>query len=279
MLRTPVARKSFVRAQGDRLVDRIARFALGINAPPHAVALNLDVECGTLHARRFGSPWGRLAVGIPGLGTSSRSFDFLGERLGGRERQLVALDLRGRGASSRTPPGTYGWRRHAADVLAAAAMLQGPPCDLVGHSMGAFVAMQAVVRAPHRVRRVVLIDGVGVPDALALMVLFAGDRWSSWPLRASEVGVERADRWAVLEDTAHAATRRPRALWDALAIPVLLVRATRPLTRAGGFVVTDAERAAFVRAVPHAEVVEVDADHLGVMTHPDCAAAIRRFVS
>lgn len=292
-------------------MERIAEFTLGPRTLPESVPLDVDVPCGVLRARRFGSPWGRLIVGIPGLGASSRTFDYLGPLLGRGVQQLVALDLRGRGESSRTPPGTYGWRRHAADVLGAAGLLQEPPCDLVGHSMGAFVAMQAVASAPDRVRRLVLIDAAGAPDSVALMTVVSGEPWLRSLARSAEdyidrvrraglvepwsdhweryfrqelVAVEgrvrsRCDRWAVLEDTAHASSRHPRALWGPLALPILLVRATRPLSRAGGFMVPDSERAAFVRAIPHAEVVEVDANHLGVMTHPDTAAAIRRFLS
>ena len=177
--------------------------------------------------------------------------------------------------------------------------------------MGAFVAMQAAALSPHRVGRLVLIDAVGFPDAMALMTLVSGDTWLSSLARSSDEYVDRVrgaglvepwsdewtryfdeelvavdgrlrprtDRWAVIEDTAHASRRNPRTLWGALGVPVLLVCATRPLSRAGGFMVPRTERDAFLRVVPHAEVVEVDANHLGVMTHPDCAAAIRRFVS
>jgi pimeloyl-ACP methyl ester carboxylesterase len=311
VLQPRVGNASFVRAHGGRLVARLAQFAIGLKAPSQPVAFDLNVECGALRARRFGSPWGRLVLGIPGLSASSRTFDYLGPLLGRGVQQLVALDLRGRGESSRTPPGTYGWRRHAADVLGAARLLQELPCDLVGHSMGAFVAMQAVASAPHRVRRLVLIDAAGAPDSVALMTVVSGEPWLRSFARSAEdyvdrvrgaglvepwsdhweryfhqelVAVEgrvrsRCDRWAVLEDTAHASSRHPRALWGALALPILLVRATRPLSRAGGFMVPDTERAAFVRAIPHAEVVEIDANHLGVMTHPDAAAAIRRFLS
>jgi pimeloyl-ACP methyl ester carboxylesterase len=287
---------------------RTAEIALRISSPP--VPLEVDVACGILRGRRFGSPRGRLILAIPGLGTSSRSFDFLGQRLGRPPQQLVALDLRGRGRSSRTSPGTYGWRRHAGDVLGAAAQLQEAPCDLIGHSMGAFVAMQAVALAPQGVRRLVLIDGVGSPDVMALVTILAVHRWLSrarssdgyahvmreaglvdpwydrWDqyFRDELVWVDgrlrsQTDPWAVAEDVAHAGWRSPRALWDCLAGPVLLVRATRPVSRLGGFMVPSAERAAFVRAVPHAEVVDVDANHLGLLTHPDAAAAISRFLS
>jgi hypothetical protein len=83
----------------------------------------------------------------------------------------------------------------------------------------------------------------------------------------------------VKEDVAYAMSRRPRALWDALDMPVLLIRATRPITRMAGFVVPARERNAISAHVRNLRVVEVAANHLGVLTHPDTAAAIHDFLA
>jgi lipase len=77
---------------------------------------------------------------------------------------LVALDLRGRGGS-RELPGPFGLAAQAADVNAVAASLvtaQEGPVPLVGHSMGAYVAVLAAQARPDLFGRVVLVDG-GVP--------------------------------------------------------------------------------------------------------------------
>jgi pimeloyl-ACP methyl ester carboxylesterase len=57
---------------------------------------------------------------VPGLSANLCGFDRLAERLAGDTRQLVAIDLRGRGRSEVTGAGTYGWRNHARDVLGIA---------------------------------------------------------------------------------------------------------------------------------------------------------------
>ncbi|MDB5067097.1 MAG: alpha/beta hydrolase fold protein [Chloroflexi bacterium] len=279
--------------------------------PLEPAELDLLLPSGRLRAHRFGSARGRLAVGIPGISHNSRSFDFLGERLGGGRRQLVALDLRGRGRSSVSPSGTYGWRRHARDVIGAAAQLGRPPYDVIGHSMGAFVAMEMAGLDPSDIRRVVLVDGLGVPDMLAVTAILrvvrrlAGpsrtaddylervrltgivnpwndywDRTFRYELTGDERGVRpRTDPVAVLEDMAYGSWRDPQRLWGRLTMPVLLVRATRPLLAFGGHVVGTAERDRFLRTVPGSESVEVDANHYGVMTHPSTASAIRAFLS
>ena len=292
-----------------------ARALTSADRPQHAPAaepasLDLLLPSGRLRAQRWGSAGGRLAVGIPGISANSRSFDYLGEHLGGLGRQLVAVDLRGRGHSSITPPGTYGWRRHARDVLAVAAQVAPPPADVIGHSMGAFVAMEMAAMDPGAIRRLVLIDGLGLPDLLAVTAIVRVVRRLAGPSRSADAYLDRVrltgavtpwneywerafryelvaeggvvrprtDPVAVLEDMAYGSWRDPHALWSRLTMPVLLVRATRPLLGGGGHVVGGSDRDRFLRTVPGAEVVEVDANHYGVMTHPATASAIRRFL-
>lgn len=247
---------------------------------------------------------------VPGLSSNGRAFDHLAERLAADGRRVVALDLRGRGLSAATAAGTYGWPNHARDVLEAAGLLSDAPVDLVGHSMGAFVGMQAVALAPARVRRLVLVDAVGPPEPQTIETIrraverlgavyrsaddYLGrireigsvvpwsERWEGafrYELVEAEGGVRaRTDRSAVLEDLAYGEAHDPRELWAGLAIPALLVRAALAILPGQGFVVSAADRNAFIVQVPGAEVVEVDANHYGVMTHEATASAISRFL-
>jgi|BarGraNGADG00212_1021973.scaffolds.fasta_scaffold18355_3 pimeloyl-ACP methyl ester carboxylesterase len=109
---------------------------------------------GRIHAERRGSG-DSLVLGIPGLSANLRGFDFLAERLVDAHT-VVVLDLRGRGQSEVTGPGTYGWANHARDVLALADALGAAQFAVVGQSMGAFVAMQIARQAP---------DGCGRPSS------------------------------------------------------------------------------------------------------------------
>ncbi len=131
---------------------------------PVGAPIDLHLDSGTLHAESRGAASGALAVCVPGLSANLRGFDFIAERTAGRTRRVVALDLRGRGQSEVTAPGTYGWVSHARDVLGVADALGAASFDVVGQSMGAIVAMEIARLAPERVRSVVLIDACGVPD-------------------------------------------------------------------------------------------------------------------
>lgn len=72
---------------------------------------------------------------------------------------MVALDLRGRGDSEKPPSGNYGLTAHAQDAVRTLDYL-GIECGvIVGHSMGAFVALHTATLYPDRVRALVLLDG------------------------------------------------------------------------------------------------------------------------
>jgi pimeloyl-ACP methyl ester carboxylesterase len=277
--------------------------------PTPPVELTLELTSGRLRAHRFGPEGGRLTLCVHGLSANSRSFDFLGEELASEGRTLVAIDLRGRGFSAITGLGSYGWRNHARDVLEAATRLGAPRFDYIGHSMGAFIGMEVAQTAPERVERLVLIDAVGVPEAASLLPIIAAVQrlgnvhadadayvakvkslgtvtpWSPvwethyrYDLVPAEGGVRpRTDHAAVLEDMAYGATQHPRAFWPKLTMKTLLVRSSRPIGH--GFIVSASDRAEFLRTAPHAEAVDVDANHYGVMTHPGTAEAIRSFFS
>ncbi|MEP7120557.1 MAG: alpha/beta fold hydrolase [Byssovorax sp.] len=277
--------------------------------PSTPTELTLDLPSGRLRAHSFGPENGRLTLAVHGLSANSRSFDVLGAELASADRRVVAIDLRGRGFSAITAPGTYGWNNHARDVLAAATRLGAPRFDYVGHSMGAFIGMELASMAPDRVAKLVLVDAVGVPEAAALIPIVAavqrlgsvhpsadayvakvkslgtvtpwGPVWEAhyrYDLIAADGGVRpRTDHAAVLEDLAYAAMQQPRDHWPRLTMPTLLVRAGVPLGE--GFIVSAADRAGFLATAPRGEAVDIDENHYGVIAHPHTAAAIRSFLS
>lgn len=71
----------------------------------------------------------------------------------------VAVDLRGSG-ESQDAPGPYGLERFGADLRELAAALDARPVIVIGHSMGATVALRFAVDAPESVRALILIAPV-----------------------------------------------------------------------------------------------------------------------
>lgn len=272
-----------------------------------------------LRAHRFGPPLdslqGEAAVPVlcvHGLSANARGFDPLGRHLAGLGRSVVAVDLRGRGRSACTGAGTYGWRTHARDLLAVADSLKADRFDVVGHSMGAFVGMQLAAMAGARIRRLVLIDALGMPEAAAMPpILRSVQRLSSaYPSFDAYVAVLRSlgtiepwsEDWvnyfryeleelpdgrvrprtssaAVLEDAFYGSTQDPRTFWGALSMPTLAIRANKPIGDPGGFIVSTQDLYEFLRRVPGSRAADVDANHYGVLMHQGTLDATGSFLS
>ncbi len=277
------------------------------------MAQDFDVETlrGRLRVHQFGALGEVPVFCVPGLSSNSRVFDPLGEYREARGRGILAFDLRGRGWSDVTPAGTYGWENHARDLFEAADALSVERFDIVGHSMGAFVGMTAVsIDRAKRIRRLVLIDGLGIPTQTALNAIVAGlgrlknpfptkddyveavrgagmatpwnqywDRHYRYDLIDTDNAIRsRTDLAAVTEDAMYGGSHDLRALWPMLQLPTLILRATVPLGGPDGFIVTPEDYEAFLRATPTARGIEVPANHFGIAVDPLSVQAIDAFL-
>ena len=156
---------------------------------------------------------GATVIGLHGVTASYANFVGVADRLAGR-RPLFALDLRGRGDTDKPVDGPFGMSQHANDVAAAMRAFGVADGVIVGHSMGAYVAVALAAEHPELVRGLVLVDG-GLPlepppgiDAAQLLDValapqmarlratfasyedylefwralppFEGDRWNDW---------------------------------------------------------------------------------------------------
>lgn len=270
---------------------------------------DLHLANGRLRVARHGGP-GPVVLCIPGLSANLRSFDFIAARLSRAGFDVVVVDLRGRGRSETTPPGTYGWPSHATDAAEVAHRLGAAPISVVGWSMGAFVAMQVAAMEPQLLDKVVLIDACAatgeasntliqtsisrlgtvypsVRQYLELVRRFGtivpwSPLWESYfeyELETVEGGVRaRTSREGVAEDFEYATSHDPRRLWPGLTMPTLLLRAACPIVPGGPFIVSEEDRDDFVRSVPAARVVEIDANHYGVVAHARTADVIAAFL-
>lgn len=95
---------------------------------------------------------------LHGLGSAARTW--AGCQQSWLPRRTIALDLPGHGASPRRRA-SYSFAAMAEEVLAF--LSDVPVFDLVGHSMGGAVAQFVTMRAPDRVRRLVIEDAPPPP--------------------------------------------------------------------------------------------------------------------
>lgn len=270
---------------------------------------DLRLTSGRIRARRIGSPKAPLVLLVHGLSAHLHAFDDIVDILTAPDRQLVALDLRGRGRSEITPAGTYGLDAHCRDVLEAATQLEADQFDLVGWSMGAIIGIGIANSAPERLRRLVLIDAAGgdmdpgavdkVAKGLTRLEMVVEQRsdyvqalktasgispWTPFWDRCFEYELGPHGRgWkpttsksACVEDLNGRLGRDWPVLRKCITMPALLVRCQLPI--GGGFTVSESVRDEIRRAVPIMKTVEVVSDYYTVMNSRAAADAIKEFL-
>ena len=273
-------------------------------------AKRIQLTSGALHVESNGDPLGRLILCVHGLSANCRSFDRFVPVLAEAGHHIVTMDLRGRGRSEITPPGSYGWDSHVRDLLEIAERYGADSFVVIGHSMGGFIGLSLAAQYPLRCSRLVLVDAVGEPEPSALPPIMksvsrlgrtyqsvqaalaymqaAGtiapwdefwDSYFGWELEPLDDTVRiRTDLAAVVADSAYASMHQVSGLWPRLRCPALLVRASRPMTPGGGLVVSRADAERFAAEAREATVVDVDADHYSILISPPAISAVARFV-
>jgi pimeloyl-ACP methyl ester carboxylesterase len=216
-----------------------------------------------------------LAVLVHGVTSSSRTWWRVGPALAGRGFRVVAVDLRGHGGSARVDAGLT-----LADLAADVAdTVEGPVDLLVGHSLGALVALELVAARPGFARRLVVEDPPG-PASVDWAALAAGieadaaraatdpeafrrDLVAANPaLPAAEVERRVADL-ADLDGPAIAAALRAGVRFDLAALlaaappPTLMLLAEEAL----GSNLTGPDRKAAVEALAHGTTRVLPAGH------------------
>jgi pimeloyl-ACP methyl ester carboxylesterase len=258
-------------------------------------------------------PASRTIVGIHGLTANHSCWAPMAEILSPAYR-LVAYDLRGRGDSDK-PGAGYSLTTHGRDLAGLLDRLALRSVVLMGHSLGAAIALRFAVTHPTRVRKLVLIDGgldvrAEVLDSLAPAIarlgiefpsldaflermrglpMFAG-RWNEYLERYFRYDVEtlpsgavraKAARSAIEEELGSLQRERLWALHHRVRCPTLILRAPDGLLTATDCLMTHEEAQAMAAAIPKAKLVEVSGtNHYTVLMgrNSRVRAAVRAFL-
>jgi pimeloyl-ACP methyl ester carboxylesterase len=138
-----------------------------------AADLKLPLRGLSYHVNAWGdaslaTPERPLLVMLHGWMDVGASFQFVVDALAaleGAPRFIVAPDWRGFGGTSNGGSDSYWFPDYLGDLDALAdALAPGQPFDLLGHSMGGNVAMSYAGIRTRRIRRLVNLEGFGLPD-------------------------------------------------------------------------------------------------------------------
>jgi pimeloyl-ACP methyl ester carboxylesterase len=256
---------------------------------------------------------GPAVVAVHGLTANHTCWASLADALAPDVR-LVAYDLRGRGESDKPATG-YSLATHGEDLAGLLDHLGLSRPVVIGHSLGAHIALRFAVTRPRRVARLILVDGgldvrpevldslapaigrLGVEfpslsaflDRMRGLPMFAG-RWNDYLERYFRYDVEalasgavraKAARQAIEEELRSLARERMWVDHHQVRCPTLIVRAPDGLLTATDCLMTREEARAMARAVPRSTLVEVPGtNHYTVLLgkNPKLRAALRRFL-
>jgi N-formylmaleamate deformylase len=111
------------------------------------------------HYLRYGGarPQRDPVIILPGITSPAITWGFVGERFG-QAFDTYIVDIRGRGLSEASASLDYSLDAQAADLIELASVLGLSRYSVVGHSMGARIAIRAARSRPAGLARIVLVD-------------------------------------------------------------------------------------------------------------------------
>jgi pimeloyl-ACP methyl ester carboxylesterase len=235
---------------------------------------------------------------VHGLTANHTCWAPMAEALAATHR-LVAYDLRGRGESDKPAQG-YSLAHHDADLLGLLDHFGVARALVMGHSLGAHIAVRFAAHHPERVAKLVLFDGgldvraevldslqpalarlgVEFPSLAAFLErmrplpMFAG-RWNAYLERYFTYDVEpgpgggvrsKVARHAIEEEVANLARTRLWVWHHRVQAPTLLLRAPDGLLTPDDCLMTQEEAEAMAHAIPACRLVVVPgANHYTIL--------------
>lgn len=259
------------------------------------------------------APRGSAVVCIHGLTANHVCWASVADVLSSR-RRLIAYDLRGRGESDKPDKG-YSLAIHGEDLEALLDHFRLKKAILIGHSLGAHIALRFAATRPQRVERLVLIDGgldvrhevleslrpainrlgVEFPSLdmflgfVRMLPMFEG-RWNDYLERYFRYDVEelpggtvraKASRLAIEEEIANLERERLWVYHHRVKAPTLIFRAPDGLLTPTDCLMTQEEAEAMAHAIPRSKLVVVPGtNHYTVLLgqHPRVKSALRAFL-
>jgi pimeloyl-ACP methyl ester carboxylesterase len=274
----------------------------------------LGIGATTLHYATWGQRTTpeRAVLLVHGLTASHKEFAALGPALAAAGCYAIAPDLRGRGLSAKPAHG-YGVPLHAHDLLTLADALGLQQVNVVGHSLGAVIAMYMAALYPARTARIVMIDAGGkIPEDTAQAIAASVNRlgmvypsldaylatmraipffewgplWEEYfrydaLVAADGTVTSRVPKAAIEEESFALGALRSEALPAFVRCPTLVLRATVGLLGPDRGLILPAEEAERLRAViADCQVVEVPGtNHYTIVHDEQLLQATARFLA
>jgi len=264
-----------------------------VNSKPFTAPVEQDIEVNGLILHyctwgEFSSPE-RVVILIHGLTSHHRTWVEFGPLLAGQGWFVIAPDLRGRGMSAKPAHG-YGLPFHVNDLLSLYDKLGISKAHIVGHSLGAMIALFHAAFHPERTGKIVLVDAGGkIPQdtiqAISVTLSRLGQvypsletylntfrqspifNWNSFwegymcydlDIRPDGTVISVVPKGAIMEEIAVNAAIRTDILPNYINTPTLLVRADEGLLGPDkGLVLPQEEAERICEIIPGSRIVNI----------------------
>jgi len=258
---------------------------------------------------------GQPILCVHGLTANCRCWDLIASSLV-PENNILAMDLRGRGLSDK-PSSGYSLQHHIRDIVCLLDDLKQERIVLMGHSLGAFIALSFAAKYPERTEKIILMDGGGQLtqgqwDKVTLAIKPSLDRlgqvfpsfeayvanmklapflqpWSQaledyfrYEAELVEGGVRsRINPANILEEAQNIQQETPSKYYSKVTCPVLILRATDGILSNDDLVLPESAVDRMVSEIPNARRADINGtNHFSILFQPHEARdkAIREFL-
>ncbi|MFH1090312.1 MAG: alpha/beta hydrolase [Pseudomonadota bacterium] len=265
-----------------------------------------------LRAKGFGieiqvADWpgeGRPVLAVHGLTANSRCWDVMASALSPKHR-FLAVDLRGRGLSDKPKTG-YSIDYHCRDLEAVLKDLGLAKAAVLGHSLGAYIALALAATRPEIVDRLILMDGgaqlpveqwlkiaAGIKPSLDRLEMtfpsfddylasvkgspffqpWTKDMEDFFRYESEEVGGVFRSRTRpenILEERTSLAQTDTARYYKDVRCPVLILRATQGMVTGDDHVLPQAAANELLKTLPGARLVNVQGtNHYSILLQPN----------
>ena len=152
-----------------------------------------------LHYLDWGNPDAPLLVLVHGVRDHAHSWDWVARELRS-DWHIICPDLRGHGDSAWSADGSYSIPFYLSDLAQLIHQSSDQPVSIVAHSLGGAISLRYAGLYPERVRRLAVIEGLGISPLDRKAAQPVAVTWREWILERRALSARAPRRYATMEE-------------------------------------------------------------------------------
>lgn len=153
----------------------------------------------TLHYLDWGNAGAPLLVLVHGGQDHAHNWDWVARELRD-DWHIICPDLRGHGDSAWSPDGSYSMAFYVSDLAQLIHQVSDGPVSILGHSLGGAISLRYAGLYPERVRRLAVIEGLGISPLDSTPETPVAERWRKWIAERRAMSARTHRRYTSLDE-------------------------------------------------------------------------------